>query len=294
MMNNTKPRVFISHSSEDKAFVEQLAWDIRQFGFDVWYDKWEIAVGDSIVDKVFEGLEASDTLIIVLSPISVASRWVKEELNTAVMRRISENDIRILPVLIETCDIPTPLRHIRYADFRENYEEALALLLDSLAPGHLMWQSLSHLYDHLCLLCDQIASSELNADASDKLMNIHSLLESALNLRTEIEFRRTRQRMRDLDFFEKIGLLVEKGVDVRSQTWNALVYFRASPAHSMRARQGSLLAFAHMLKERYDTDDLRQSLISGMERLKEIMHMICFERWDYDKFMKDRQDQSGT
>ncbi len=79
-MTNTKTRVFVSHSSKDQQFVDQFASELRRFGFDVWYDQWEIAVGDSIVEKVFEGLEASDTLVIVLSTASIGSRWVKEEL----------------------------------------------------------------------------------------------------------------------------------------------------------------------------------------------------------------------
>lgn len=103
--HDKKPRVFISHSSHDKQFVQYLARELRWFEFDVWYDEWEIAIGDSIVEKVFAGLDASDTLIVVLSPVSVESRWVKEELSTAVMRRISENDIRILPILIPTVSL---------------------------------------------------------------------------------------------------------------------------------------------------------------------------------------------
>ncbi|MFA6980519.1 MAG: toll/interleukin-1 receptor domain-containing protein [Ignavibacteriaceae bacterium] len=283
-----KPRVFISHSSKDKSFTEELAWNLSEFGFDVWFDKWEIAIGDSIVDKVFEGIKASDSLIIVLSEVSVNSRWVKEELNTALMRRISENDIKILPVMIETCDVPVPLNHIRYADFRENKEEGLALLLESLAPGHRMWQSLSHLYDHFCLLSDQLLTGELDDNAIDKILKIHSLLESALDLRTEIEFRRTRQKMKDLNFFEKIGLLVESGVDVRSQTWNALVYFRASLAHNMRNHSAPLQMFTHMLKERYKTENIHESLERGINRLREIMHMICFEQWDYTKNIRNK------
>jgi len=98
----SKPRVFVSHSSKDKGFVQNFSLDLRRLGFTVWYDDWGIAIGDSIVEKVFEGLNSSDTLIIVLSPNSIDSRWVREELNTAVMRRLSENDIRILPVLIES------------------------------------------------------------------------------------------------------------------------------------------------------------------------------------------------
>src|SRR5271165_6378391 len=153
-----KPRVFLSHSSGDEQFTKRLACDLRSFGMDVWYDQWEIAVGDSIVEKVFAGLHDSDTLVVVLSPAAVVSRWVKEELNSAVMRRLSENNIRILPVVIGDCTIPVPLRHIKYADFRADYDSALAEVLESLAPGHHLWQSLSHLYDHFCTVCDHVVS----------------------------------------------------------------------------------------------------------------------------------------
>lgn len=284
-----KPRIFISHSSHDKHFVDELARQIRRFDFEVWYDDWEIAVGDSIVEKVFAGLAASDALLLVLSRASVASRWVKEELDVAVMRRLSEKDIRILPVLAETCDIPTPLKHIRYADFRDDYQDALSRLLDSLAPGHLMWQSLELSYDHFRILCDEIGQSGLEAELGDKFLRIHALLESALNLRTEIEFRRARQKMRDLSFFEKIGILVEKGVDVRSQTWNALVQYRADVTHSGRSSAGYFESLALLLKKRYKTESARESIALGMERLKVIMHSLCFETWDCDSPIRPRK-----
>jgi TIR domain len=286
MQNDSKPRVFISHSSQDKAFVSSLASALYMLGNNVWYDDWEIAVGDSIVDKVFNGLASSDTLIIVLSQISVNSRWVKEELNTAVMRRISENNVRILPILIEDCEIPTPLKHIKYADFRENYDEGFYQLVESLAPGHLVWQSLSHLYDHFGILSDQILDSEFDSDESEKILKLHSLLESALNLRTEIELRRAHQKVQDLNFFEKIGLLVEKGIDVRSQTWNTLVNFRAGLTHNMQMHTSHLRSFAFMLQERYGTEDLRESLVKGLERLNQIMRMICFDEWDIEKLRR--------
>ncbi len=277
-MSDTKPKAFVSHTSKDKHFVEQFAWDLRQFGIDVWYDEWEIAAGDSIVEKVFAGLDASDNLIVVLSTASVTSRWVNEELSVALMRRLSEANIRIIPVLIETCDIPTALLHIRYADFRDNHEEGLSRVLDSLAPGHLLWRSLGNLYDHFCLLCDQLSTANLDSSAAETVQNIHSLLELALDLRTEVDFRRARQRMRDLNFFEKIGHLVEEGVDVRSQTWNAVVSFRSILAHRMAGEDMRLRMFAQMLEERYKREDLRESLLAGMERLKEIMRMLCFDR----------------
>jgi hypothetical protein len=282
-----KPRVFVSHSSADKSFVEELAMALRHFRFDVWYDDWEIAVGDSIVGKVFAGLDQSDALLVVLSRASVTSRWVKEELNVAVMRRLSANDIRILPLLVETCDVPTPLKHLHYADFRKNVPSAMSRLLDSLVPGYLMWQSLEISNDHFRLLCDEITQSPLDTDFGDKLIQLHSLLESALNLRTEIEFRRSQQKMDDLSFFEKIGALAEKGVDVRSQTWNALVHYRAAVAHRMKSDEAHLRMFTHMLRDRYEhmvsdpsAVDMREWLSQGLERLQKIMHRLCFETWD--------------
>jgi len=43
----TIPTVFLSHSSADKALATKLAIDLRNNGIDVWFDKWEIAPGDS-------------------------------------------------------------------------------------------------------------------------------------------------------------------------------------------------------------------------------------------------------
>src|SRR5207237_813113 len=113
---------------------------------------------------VFDGLAESDTLIVMLSAASVRSRWVREELNSAIMRRLSDNGIRILPILIETCNIPLALKHIKYADFRKKREEALFRLVDSLAPGRMIWKSLEHLYDHFCLLCEQISPASSDHD----------------------------------------------------------------------------------------------------------------------------------
>lgn len=277
-----KPRVFVSHSSVDTPFAKEVAVELGLFHFKVWYDDWEIAIGESIVERVFAGLNGSDVLLIVLSRAAVASRWVKEELDVAVMRRLSENDIRILPVLIENCDVPTPLRHIRYADFREHRAEAMSQLLDSLAPGHLAWQSLAEANDHFRLVCDEILRLPLNSEDADKLLRLHSLLESALNLRTEIEFRRTRQKMDDLSFFEKIGVLCDSGVDVRSLTWNALVRYRAEVAHSVGSHRTAVDAFAYMLKERHKTKDIRKRLSAAFESLKKIMDLLCFETWEND------------
>ena len=77
------PKVFISHSSNDKDFASRLAYDLEQNGIPVWFDLWEVKVGDSIVEKIELGLQECDYLIIILSKTSTTSRWVQEELSAA-------------------------------------------------------------------------------------------------------------------------------------------------------------------------------------------------------------------
>jgi hypothetical protein len=105
------PRVFLSHASEDKErFVLQFAAALRQNGVDVWLDKWEILPGDSLVDKLFEeGLKQASAVIIVISAYSVNKRWVKEELNAAIINRVTKQT-KIIPVVLDDCEVPEALR----------------------------------------------------------------------------------------------------------------------------------------------------------------------------------------
>jgi len=122
-------RVFLSHSSEDRLFVNTLALDLQSRGFNVWYSEWELGVGDSLATAIQQGIQRASWLIVVLSPASVKSKWVREELNAAFARQLAEDRIYILPVLHKDCEIPVFLRDRIYADFRQDYKAALGKLL---------------------------------------------------------------------------------------------------------------------------------------------------------------------
>jgi hypothetical protein len=98
--------VFISHSHQDKDFVDKLAAQLVLHKTYVWLDRWEIKVGDSLLGKVQEGIKSASALLIVLSKASVASEWCKKELNAGLMRELDEKRVVILPLLLEGCDIP--------------------------------------------------------------------------------------------------------------------------------------------------------------------------------------------
>ncbi len=126
------PTLFISHASEDKPFVDKLFEELDKYNYNIWYDKHEILVGDCIVEKINEGLKKSDYLVIVLSAISIKKTWVKRELNSFLADALSKDDLNILPVLLEECEIPILINDIKYADFRKSFEEGFLALNQSI------------------------------------------------------------------------------------------------------------------------------------------------------------------
>lgn len=95
----TKPiKLFISHASEDKAdFVRPLVTALQQAGFEVWYDEYELTMGDSLLRKIGEGLKTCDFGIVVLSPSFFCKKWPQAELDGLFALETNERKI-ILPV----------------------------------------------------------------------------------------------------------------------------------------------------------------------------------------------------
>lgn len=90
--------VFISHASEDKAdFVRSLAEKLQRCGVKVWYDEFELKVGDSLSDSINRGLQESKYGIIVLSQAFFEKEWTDYELKSLLMRQINRERV-ILPI----------------------------------------------------------------------------------------------------------------------------------------------------------------------------------------------------
>ena len=124
-------KAFISYSSKDSKFADRLAKDLRNLGTNIFYAKWNIKVGDSIVEKINSALSSHDLVVVILSKSSVKSQWVRKEINSTLMNQLSEKGIRILPILIESCEIPFLLSDIKYANFVSGYKEGFADLLQA-------------------------------------------------------------------------------------------------------------------------------------------------------------------
>lgn len=112
-------RVFLSHSSKDKEFARMLHASFVGANIESFLDEENIKIGDSIPDKVYEGIDSSTCLIYIISQTSLNSSWVKEELNIAKMREKTDKGFKVLPILIETIELPSSISYVKYGDFRE-------------------------------------------------------------------------------------------------------------------------------------------------------------------------------
>ena len=123
----SSPRAFISHASEDKAaFVVRFAELLRSQGVEAWLDQWEMAGGDSLIQKIFdEGIENADAVIVVLSKVSVSKPWVQEELAAGVIRKIS-GKCRLIPIRLDEVEVPASLTHLIWIPVPGRSIEAVA------------------------------------------------------------------------------------------------------------------------------------------------------------------------
>lgn len=90
--------VFISHASEDKAaVVEPLAKALKETGVRVWFDEFELKLGDSLSKSIDRGLMRSSFGVVVLSRSFFAKQWTDYELRSLLSRVISGEHV-ILPI----------------------------------------------------------------------------------------------------------------------------------------------------------------------------------------------------
>ena len=90
--------VFISHATEDKDEVARpLANALTAEGLQVWYDEFELRIGDSIRRKIDSGLARSRFGVVIISPFFFAKNWPQYELDGLVTREMTGQQ-EILPL----------------------------------------------------------------------------------------------------------------------------------------------------------------------------------------------------
>ncbi|HLO53137.1 MAG TPA: DUF1883 domain-containing protein [Saprospiraceae bacterium] len=90
--------VFISHASEDKdEVVRPLALALISEGLSVWFDEFEMKIGDSLRRKIDKGLANSRFGIVVLSKDFIRKGWTNYELDGIITKSVSQEQV-LLPI----------------------------------------------------------------------------------------------------------------------------------------------------------------------------------------------------
>jgi hypothetical protein len=92
--------VYLAHAWEDKAIMEPIAQGLMARGINVWYDKWEISVGDSLRQKMEAGLGDCTHFIVLLTPKSIEKAWVKEEIDAGLLSHV-EGSAKFMGLRVE-------------------------------------------------------------------------------------------------------------------------------------------------------------------------------------------------
>ncbi len=121
-------QVFISYSRKDIEFVDRLANDLTNAGFEVWYDLSGLEAGSQWGNEIQKAIDTSQYFLVVLSQNSVQSNWVERE-----FLRASDQGLKIIPILYQKCRLPLWSLNLHFIDmqgrnYSRKYQELLKLM----------------------------------------------------------------------------------------------------------------------------------------------------------------------
>jgi hypothetical protein len=128
--------VFISFAKEDQAFAERLSAELVKRQVIVFFDQWELKVGNKLTDRLTREINEAEYICIILSKASVRvlnsedQRWFKREFELALeLEKKAGIDI-ILPVVIDDCEIPHALNDKVRSEFHiKGFDEGIKEIL---------------------------------------------------------------------------------------------------------------------------------------------------------------------
>jgi hypothetical protein len=121
-MTAAVPRAFFSYSRQDSEFVLRLASALRAAGAAVWLDQLDIEPGQRWDSAVEQALASCPRMLVVLSPASVDSTNVMDEVSFAL-----EENKQVIPILYRACKLPFRLRRVQYIDARTDADYSRGL-----------------------------------------------------------------------------------------------------------------------------------------------------------------------
>ena len=195
--------IFVSYSSKDRPFAVGFTEKLKQLGANVWIDQLGIKLGENWDNAIERALENSDTVMLLLSPTSVESPNVQDEVSIAI-----ETEKKFVPILIKECDLPMRWQRRQYADLINNPEKAINDILTFLG---LEEKAAEELKEVLKLIGVAEAPpkiiAEVKDDSSGKIRKKETDLEALLISNAEIEQARKMHEKGSKKNWQMIGIV---------------------------------------------------------------------------------------
>jgi hypothetical protein len=123
--------IFISYAPENEDLARDLASRLTEAGQQVWYSGGRVLPGDNAASEIGSALESSDAMIVLVTPESMRSEWVRQEINFALGS--SKYAGRVIPVLVKPTDeIPWILQKLKSVRAVKNRGEVSRQILTQL------------------------------------------------------------------------------------------------------------------------------------------------------------------
>ena len=121
-MKNFSKKLFICFSAKDRYdIVQPIVYHLKNYGVDVWYDRYEMIMGDNRIKKnIEEGAGTCEYALIILSSNTIDSLCATEEIKI-LESRYYKRKVTIFPILYELrpCDIPPQFKWVNNLIFKE-------------------------------------------------------------------------------------------------------------------------------------------------------------------------------
>jgi TIR domain len=125
------PKVFVSYTSKDETLAQLIAERFCANGIDAWWAEWEIRPGQSLRQRIDEGLGNCSHFVVLLTPNSINRPWVKAEMDAAFVRRLNDACVFIpLRSDLSPGDLPPTLQALNSPHISRNGEGLDQLIND--------------------------------------------------------------------------------------------------------------------------------------------------------------------
>jgi hypothetical protein len=94
---NAPTKAFLSYTWEDRDLAEKLAASLQANGIDTWWAGWSLQAGDSLRQKIDQGLMDCTHFLVLLTPNSIHKPWVNQEMDAGLIRKL-EAQARFIPL----------------------------------------------------------------------------------------------------------------------------------------------------------------------------------------------------